>query len=193
MEPGITPGSYCLKEGRGYMLVKEFLSGEKMPKDKLYQVEMPGPRGGKSRKVYFLSQEAYEGWTTEEFYRRSFIDNLVKDYGYVSGMPVPSIIFAKLKELKSFGYEAVYNTYENMKNYIYQTVAEKHFSNESAMFSYIMAIIRNNVMTEYRKIQKREKLKAESKQKSVVEPSINLDDIKPKEKAKDLSSLLGDI
>lgn len=175
------------------MLVKEFLSGEKMPKDKLYQVEMPGPRGGKSRKVYFLNQEAYEDWTTEEFYRRSFIDNLVKDYGYVSGMPVPSIIFAKLKELKPFGYEAIYNTYESMKNHIYQTVAEKHFSNESMMFSYIMAIIRNNVMPEYRKIQKREKLKAESKQKSVVEPSVNLDDIKPKEKAKDLSSLLGDI
>lgn len=175
------------------MLVKEFISGKKMPKESLYKVELSGPRGGK-RSVYFLNREAYEDWSLSEYYRRSFIDNLVKDYGYISGMPVPTIIFSKLKELKPFGYEAIYNTYEKMKVDIYRTVVDKHFDSETGMFTYIMAIIKNNVMPEYRKIQRREKLKAEKavaeKAKQVI---TDFDIAAPKNKPKDLSDLLGDI
>ena len=109
-------------------------------------------------KKYFSSEDAYNKWQSNNEYRNKCIDKMFEIMGYKEKMVLPTYFFKKLEELRGVGYEAVYNTMISQANVIGWALKNKNFGGETAKVMYIMAIINNNVMDEYKKIvrQKRE-------------------------------------
>jgi len=109
-------------------------------------------------KKYFSSEDAYNKWQSNNEYRKKCIDKMYEIMGYKDKMILPTFFFKKLEELRGVGYEAVYNTMISQANVIGWALKNKNFGGETAKAMYIMAIINNNVMDEYKKIvrQKRE-------------------------------------
>ena len=108
-------------------------------------------------KKYFSSEEAYIKWNTNKEYRNKCTDKMFEIMGYKPKMILPTYFFKKLKEFEGIGYEAVYNTMVSQAKSIDWALKNKDFCSETAKVMYIMAIINNNVMDEYKKIIKKQR------------------------------------
>ena len=108
-------------------------------------------------KKYFSSEEAYIKWNTNKEYRNKCIDKMFEIMSYKPGMILPTYFFRKLKDYEGVGYEALYNTMIAQTKAIQWALANKSFNGETAKVMYIMAILNNNVMDEYKKIVKAQK------------------------------------
>ena len=108
-------------------------------------------------KKYFSSEEAYIKWNTNKEYRNKCIDKMFEIMNYKPGMILPTYFFKKLKDYEGVGYEALYNTMIAQTKSIQWALANKSFNGETAKVMYIMAILNNNVMDEYKKIVKAQK------------------------------------
>ena len=111
-------------------------------------------------KKYFSSEEAYIKWNTNKVYRNKCIDKMFEIMGYKQGMILPTYFYKKLKDFEGVGFEALFNTMNSQAKVIQWALTNKNFNGEIAKVMYIMAILNNNVMDEYKKIVKSQKYKA---------------------------------
>ena len=109
-------------------------------------------------KKYFSSEEAYIKWNTNKEYKNKCIDKMFEIMGYKPRMVLPTYFFKKLNEdYEGVGYELLYNTMIAQTIAIEWSLANKIFTVETAKVMYVMAILKNNVMDEYKKIVKAQK------------------------------------
>lgn len=106
-------------------------------------------------KKYFSSEEAYIKWNTNKEYKNKCIDKMFEIMNYKPKMVLPTYFFKKLNDdYEGVGYEALYNTMISQTKAIQWALANKSFTGETAKVMYVMAILKNNVMDEYKKIVK---------------------------------------
>ena len=132
---------------------------------------------------YYSSQAAYEKIKEECSYRFQAIDYLSELLGYnEEGIPAPRFLYIKMEEMNKCGYKVIYNTIEQQEDTIKWALENKTFKNETAKISYIMGILRNNIIDVYRE-EKARQLNTRKQGKI-----INIDDFKyEKQKTKDIS------
>ena len=113
---------------------------------------------------------------------------------YKNGMILPTIFYKKLSELNGVGYESVYYTFKNQSDSIEWSLRNKDFKSEASKVMYIMAIINNHVMDEYKKLERKQKI--EEKQEQQVENveyiDLELTQSGTKKKGTDISNLFGE-
>ena len=119
-------------------------------------------------KKYFSSEESYIKWNTNKEYRNKCIDKMFEIMGYKPGMILPTYFFKKLKDYEGVGYEALYNTMITQTKSIQWALNNKNFGGETAKVMYIMAILNNNVMDEYKKIVKTQKYKSTGTKADII-------------------------
>lgn len=142
---------------------------------------------------YYSSKESYEKLLNEHKMRTKCVDKIVDLFGLKPGMKLPTLFYKRINELAIYGFEVVYNTIVNNESSITWALENKEFNSEVGKVQYVMAIIQNNINEEYKKY----KADLKSKQKSDimiedVENSLDLVSNLVKNKAKDVSSLLGE-
>lgn len=106
---------------------------------------------------YYSNKRAYEIFEINKTYRKKCVDEMFDILGYKSGMIIPGVFNKKLTEYDSVGYNALYNTMKSQRKNIDWALKTKQFNGESAKVLYIMAILNNNVMDEYKKIIREKK------------------------------------
>ena len=171
-------------------MVKDVLTGELKPADTLYRVVTFNSHGTKVTK-YYTSEEAYKNYSRNEEFRKKFVDEMAAVLGYKPGMVFPTSLSRCLKDLKAFGYEAVYETFKLKEREITWAIQNKTFTNEYNRVAYLMAIIKNNVADEYRKLQLQKKLIEDNNKRDVAITDVSLDNKRTINKG-NVSSLLGD-
>lgn len=119
-------------------------------------------------KKYFSNEEAYIKWNTNKEYRNKCIDKMFEIMGYKPGMILPTYFFKKLKDYEGVGFEALYNTMNSQSKAIQWALNNKNFGGETAKIMYIMAILNNNVMDEYKKIVKAQRYKAAGMKADII-------------------------
>lgn len=119
-------------------------------------------------KKYFSSEAAYIKWNTNKEYRNKCIDKMFEIMSYKPGMILPTYFFKKLKDYEYLGYEALYNTMISQTKSIQWALTNKSFNGETAKVMYIMAILHNNVMDEYKKIVKAQKYKSTGAKADII-------------------------
>lgn len=138
-------------------------------------------------KKYFSSEEAYIKWKTNIEYKNKCIDKMFEVMGYKPNMILPTYFFKLLKNKKyeeGVGYEAVYNTMISQAKSIEWALKNKDFGSEVAKVMYIMAIIDNNIMDEYKKI-----VKERRKNSGLKAEIINIEDINLKNKKQSATNI----
>lgn len=163
-------------------------TGEYSTSDKAYK----GQNG-----KYYSSKEAYDKTKEEASYRFQSIDYLSFLLGYDKDIPAPTFLYKKLEEMKKCGYKVIYKTIEQHEDDIKWALENKEFKNETAKISYIMAILRNNVIDVYKEEKAQEKTKV-VQIKDYIKPDNNMDvDYRnlrgAKGKGRDVSRFLGDV
>ena len=138
---------------------------------------------------YYSSEEAYLKLSNNENYRRLCYNKMYQLLGYSGKMVIPGIFVKKLSEYADMGYECVYNTFVTQEDRITWVLNHKEFKNESQKIAYIMAIISNCAMDEYKKLNiqmaQKERIKAEEPLEEVI---INKD--LRKQETKNISKFL---
>ena len=113
--------------------------------------------------------------------------------GYKPTMILPTYFFKKLKDFEGLGYEAVYNTMVSQTKSIDWALKNKDFGSETAKVIYIMAIINNNVMDEYKKIVKIQKQQSRGSKIKAFYIDEFVDNLKPnKQSVTNISKWLED-
>lgn len=135
-------------------------------------------------KKYFSSEEAYIKWNTNKEYRNKCIDKMFEIMDYKPNMILPTYFFKKLKDFEGVGYEAAYNTMISQAKSMEWALKNKDFGSETAKVMYIMAIINNNVMDEYKKI-----VKERRKNNGVKAEIINIEDISLRHKKQSVTNI----
>ena len=158
--------------------VKLVDTGEYSTSDKAYKAQ-----NGK----YYSNKAAYEKIKEEHTYRFLCIDYLSSLLGYDDNLPAPTFLYKKLEEMNKCGYKVIYKTIDQQEEAILWAVEHKEFKNEINKISYIMAILRNNVIDVY----KEEKATAIKERQQDQAKVISFDDYKvQKQKTKDISRWL---
>jgi hypothetical protein len=136
-------------------------------------------------KKYFSSEEAYIKWKTNVEYKNKCIDKMFEIMGYNPKMVLPTYFFKLLKKYEDgVGYEAVYNTMVSQTKSIVWALQNKNFGSETAKVLYIMAIIDNNVMDEYKKF-----VKEKRENNGLKTEIINIEDINLQTKKQSVTNI----
>lgn len=166
-------------------LVKCFDTNEKISKDLAFVENL----NGKNR--YWSSEQEYNKWTFNNQCRINSINILADIFGYSAGMKMPTVAYKKMKELEPYGYDVFEATIRAQKDNIAYALGHKNFSTEYGRVAYVFAIIQNNIMDEYKKKKRDEKI--EHKETKIDFGEMDLDEIGNNKKSKNISNLLGDI
>lgn len=138
---------------------------------------------------YYTSENAYLIIKTNKEYRQKCIDKIAEVLDYQLGMKLPTVTFKKLNEFEVYGYDVVYETIIQQSGAIDWALQNKQFNQETAKIFYIMAIIQNNIMTEYKK----KIAKNKQQDKKITTIDVEIEDIKVTSKqTKDISKWLED-
>lgn len=138
---------------------------------------------------YYSDKKAYDQIRAEKEYRFQCINYLSSLLGYDNNIPAPTFLYKKIEEMKKCGYKVIYKTIEQQEGNIIWSLEHKEFKNEINKISYIIAIIRNNIIDVY----KEEKAAVIKERQQKVANIISIDDYKvQKQKTKDISRWLDD-
>lgn len=185
-------------------MVKCMATGAKGPRNTFYKA----PNGR-----YFQSEAVYQAWLegrrrekakkdrpkpqkkagrTSESYKK-ICDTIAVYIGYdeEAGQPMPTIVFRKLKELEFYSDEIILMTLEESRSAIQWAMTNKKFDNDSAKATYMMAIVRNNIGSVYRREKDKTKKAAKQESDTDIDAMIDLSNIGIVHKGNDVSSLLG--
>lgn len=185
-------------------MVKCMATGAKGPRNTFYKA----PNGR-----YFQSEAVYQAWLegrrrekakkdrpkpqkkagrTSESYKK-ICDTIAVYIGYdeEAGQPMPTIVFRKLKELEFYSDEIILMTLEESRSAIQWAMTNKKFDNDSAKATYMMAIVRNNIGSVYRREKDKTKKAAKQESDTDIDTMVDLSNVGAVHKGKDVSSLLG--
>lgn len=140
---------------------------------------------------YFSSEANYKQWEENKTYRLKCIDKMYEIMGYKPKMILPTYFFKKLKDFEGVGYLALYNTMITQSKSIDWALKNKDFGSETAKVMYIVAILNNNVMDEYKKIVK-EKREANRKINTIMPDEFVMDLPVEQKKSVDISRWVED-
>lgn len=93
---------------------------------------------------YYSSETVYKDITLQNKCFKDCVDCLVDLTGY-GNLPFPTTLTKQLTELKPYGYDVVLETILQQRKSLQWAVANKKFKNEYQRFSYLFAIIKNNI------------------------------------------------
>ena len=133
----------------------------------------------------------YKQWEENKTYRLKCIDKMYEIMGYKPKMILPTYFFKKLKDFEGVGYLALYNTMITQSKSIDWALKNKDFGSETAKVMYIVAILNNNVMDEYKKIVK-EKREANRKINTIMPDEFVMDLPVEQKKSVDISRWVED-
>ena len=162
---------------------------------------------------YFQSEAVYQAWIagrrkekakknkpkhydkpgrTAESYKKlcNTIANLI-GYDPNGGQPMPTIIFRKLKELDWYSDEIIQLTFDEQRTAIQWAMTNKKFDSDMAKATYMMAIVRNNIGSVYRREQDKANKTIKQDPEPDIDTMIDLSNIRTVHKGNDVSNLLG--
>ena len=163
-------------------------TGQKKPKDESYKAE---------NGYYYSSEAAYRQMREKAEQKNRCYDLLMELMGYdkTKGHKLPTLAVKKMEEYRnSYGFDVLYETILSQSDNIRWALSNRlESSTELNKVSYIFAILRNNVMTEYRKKKRQEKQEKESQKKlaEVNESPVEISGNIPRQQRKDLSVVFG--
>lgn len=144
-------------------------------------------------KKYYTTKDAYLKCEKNKKYRQMCIDKMYDLLGYKQGMIIPTYFYKKLKDYEPMGYECVYETMCSQEKSVSWAMKNKQFPNEIGRAMYVLAIIDNHVMDEYKKIVRNERLYKVDENSVVFNENVELDIENNTEKKKtDISQWLED-
>ena len=145
---------------------------------------------------YYKNQKVYDVWNKENEDRKKTIDIIASDFlNYQPGQVFPTVLTKKLKELEFYGYDVILKTIEKCRKSIEYSMNTKSFKNDLNRISYIMAIIRNNIIDVYKECLREEKIINKQEEQTTnfdVVDEQSMMNIGSKIKAKDISDFLED-
>ena len=185
-------------------MVKCMATGQIGPRDEYYKA----PNGR-----YFQSEAIYQAWLagrrkekaaqnqakhfekpgrTAESYRK-LCDTIAEFIGYdpENGQPMPPIVFRKLKELDWYSDEIIQQTFDEDRTAIQWAMTNKKFDSDFAKATYMMAIVRNNIASVYRREKDKTEKKVKEESRLDFDTMTDLSNIGTVHKGNDVSSLLG--
>lgn len=156
----------------------------------VYQAWMAGRRKEKAKKN---KPKHYDkpGRTAESYKKLcNTIANLI-GYDPNGGQPMPTIIFRKLKELDWYSDEIIQLTFDEQRTAIQWAMTNKKFDSDMAKATYMMAIVRNNIGSVYRREQDKANKTTKQDSEPDIDTMIDLSNIGTVHKGNDVSNLLG--
>lgn len=105
---------------------------------------------------YYSTESAYIKFAKNKEYRQKCIDAMFDVMGYKEKMLLPTLFYKKLQDFEGVGYEALYYTFKSQHDSIQWALKNKQFNSETSKVMYIVAILNNSVMDEYKKLQREE-------------------------------------
>ena len=165
-------------------------NGRYFQSEAIYQAWLEGRRREKAKKDRPKPQKK-AGRTSESY--KKICDTIAVYIGYdeEAGQPMPTIVFRKLKELEFYSDEIILMTLEESRSAIQWAMTNKKFDNDSAKATYMMAIVRNNIGSVYRREKNKTKKAAKKESDTDIDAMIDLSNIGTVHKGNDVSSLLG--
>ena len=142
---------------------------------------------------YYSSENAYlEIKQDKEDYKKAM--ELIADWiGYPPGTLINTYLIKRANEFrKSWGADVLLETILFTEDQIKWAMMNKEFDTESAMIGYLFAILKNNALTVYNKIQHEKKVKERQENTTAVVEDIKT--VQPtKSRICDVSNLVGGI
>ena len=146
--------------------VKNQTTGELADSDTLYKVTTLSSSGRPITK-YYSDEASYNKIKENSVYYKKCIETIMDMFGYEPGMKFPTTFSKRLSELKCYGYKVVYDTIARQTSSIQWALDNKRFKDEYGKISYVMSIIENHVLDEY-KLAKKSKIAERPKQKEIA-------------------------
>lgn len=185
-------------------MVKCMATGQVGPRDEYYKA----PNGR-----YFQSEAIYQAWMagrrkkkaemnqekrfdkpgrTFESYRK-ICDTIADFIGYdpENGQPMPPIVFRKLKDLEWYSDEIIQQTLDENRTAIQWAMTNKKFDSDISKVSYMMAIVKNNIGSVYRREQDKANKSVKKESRPDFDMMTDLSNIGTVHKGNDVSNLLG--
>ena len=142
---------------------------------------------------YYSSEAAYNKYAKNKEYREKCIALMYEVLGYSNKMIIPTYYYKTLKDFEGVGYEALYLTMKNKNPDVQWAIRNKDFNGETAKVMYIMAIYKNGVMDEYKKLIAEEKhQKIMSEKVDDISDEFSLEINNNTKKKKDISRFVED-
>jgi coenzyme F420-reducing hydrogenase alpha subunit len=128
---------------------------------------------GKNR--YYCNEKEYVDYMTDKGNREELLKYIALEvFDYEDGQIVNPILLKKIKEMNGFyAYEVIQECFKENKDSIQYWMANKNFTNEYGMISYIMKIIEGNINDIYNKWKYKNKQQVEKDNNNVDVDFIN--------------------
>lgn len=123
---------------------------------------------------YYSTETAYKKCKMENIYRNKSIDELIRLLDYENSKNIPTMLFKVIHNCNEFGYQKLYETICKESYTILKALSSKTFVSTYSKFKYIEAIIKNHL---------------KDKSGNDMQEDVTLNN--PKQKTKDISSILG--
>lgn len=145
----------------------------------------------KGKNKYYKSKEIYEQHIKEQKNREKLLEYIaIEILNYNQKKILPTILLKKIKEIHEvYNYEVILETFEKNKDTLeYWMNLEGKFENEFHRVSYMMAIIKDNIIDVYKEWKRKQ---SQTKKEVEVDIDILNEDIKSSNKNKaDISDFL---
>lgn len=139
---------------------------------------------------YYKSEEIYNKRIARTEYRKKIMDKIAELTNYEPGQKFPTVVTRRLKELEAYDNKTIYETIVDHQDDILWSFNNKNFDNEYGRFSYMMAIIVNNINDVVNIKLRDEKInKIENRKINTEDIDVEFD-LNTKHKVRDISCFL---